>query len=53
MSDVGYCYECGQRVADDEYHPYLYCLLFKAAKIEDQAAYLAAYGFERRAEGEA
>jgi hypothetical protein len=41
-----FCAECGQRVSGTEYHPYLYCLLFKAG-IGEQEKYLRMYGFEK------
>jgi hypothetical protein len=40
------CGECGQFVNGLDYHPHLYCVLWKAG-IRDQAAYLAAAGWER------
>lgn len=40
------CGTCGQRVAPLEYHPFLYCELYKLGH-RDQAAYLRLYGFER------
>jgi hypothetical protein len=38
------CGECGQRVRAVEFHPYLYCELYKLGHY-DQAAYLRDYGF--------
>lgn len=40
------CGSCGQRVGVREYHPFLYCELFKLGHA-DQAGYLRLYGFER------
>lgn len=42
------CGECGQIVEAAEYHPYLYCELFKLGH-RDQTAYLRYYGFTRAA----
>lgn len=48
MKNDGYdCQECGQRTeSPGEYHPFLYCELYKLGH-RDQEAYLRAYGFER------
>lgn len=40
------CAECGQWVDAAEYHPYLFCLLYKAG-VRDQDAYLRSYGYTR------
>jgi hypothetical protein len=41
------CTECGMRVGNAAaYHPYLFCVLYKAG-VRDPAAMLASYGWVR------
>ena len=44
MNDRSDCGECGQNVATGEYHPYLFCALYKAG-IRNQAKALNDYGW--------
>jgi hypothetical protein len=46
-NDVYPCQECGQRVKGDAFHPYLFCVLYKAG-IANQERYLRDSGFVRR-----
>lgn len=48
VSSRNHCGECGQYVGIGMvFHPYLYCLLYKAG-INDQEAYLRSSGFVRQ-----
>lgn len=41
------CQECGMNVSPTEYHPYLYCQLYKAGLLDDVKAQIEAMIAER------